>query len=467
MSELAKESPKYSVRKLSKRFIVRAISLIVVMAILASIIIYLAVRFQALQQDLNQFNGDLSKLMTVLTSSENTDDPINSQRIVNQLLQSKSVAKVSLYTADQRLLWSSHETLSITLDDKQKISSLRNQSAPISWVWDHQAQFFDELSVSSLLQNIIPNGSDFATLSVVPDINATPFYIVKSIRNYADIRQMAVNTSVLSFIAVFVTGLLVLLLFSALFRKVSNTIQNDETVLNNQVKKLSMLLEDNKELQRNMKSASSRAVELNERFLRRVGSDLHDGPAQSIGYAVLRLNQVSSKQVSEELGHEFHTVKESLSESLEEIRGISSGLVLPELEHMSLEEAIHKVIERHTMNTSTQVKETYLNLPDNIPLPIKICAYRFAQEGLNNAYKHGGADKCRFTAQMIDDVLHLSLKDNGMGFRMSTLNTDGGHLGLAGLKDRIESLGGKLNINSELGVGTAIKVSVKISDDDD
>jgi len=52
------------------------------------------------------------------------------------------------------------------------------------------------------------------------------------------------------------------------------------------------------------------------------------------------------------------------------------------------------------------------------------------------------------------------LKDNGKGFRTSLLEKDSRHLGLIGLKDRIESIGGSFTINSELGVGTAIKFTV-------
>jgi len=47
----------------------------------------------------------------------------------------------------------------------------------------------------------------------------------------------------------------------------------------------------------------------------------------------------------------------------------------------------------------------------------------------------------------------------------SRLSAEGGHLGLMGLKDRIESLGGKFSINSELGVGTALKLSIQVVDD--
>ena len=191
---------------------------------------------------------------------------------------------------------------------------------------------------------------------------------------------------------------------------------------------------------------------------------MHDGPAQSIGFAILRLDRVSEDDQSKQFNPDFHEVKQALDSALDEIRGISSGLVLPELEHMTLTQSLQQVVVRHSVNSSTQVSEYYQDLPDHIPLPIKICAYRFVQEGLNNAHRHGQAEKCRVTAHVKNDVLHLSLKDNGMGFRKSELTSEGGHLGLMGLKDRVESLGGDFTINSELGVGTAIKVSMALAD---
>ncbi len=255
------------------------------------------------------------------------------------------------------------------------------------------------------------------------------------------------------------------LLFMSLyytFRRGIKTIEQQEEKLNHQISRLSNLLNDNKSLQQSMKTASARAVELNEQFLRRVGADLHDGPAQMIGFAVLRLNQVSKQEPAKHFGHEFHAVREALDDSLEEIRGISSGLVLPELETMSLEECLRKVVTLHGAKSQAEVTQFYQDIPSDIPLPIKICAYRFIQEGLNNAHRHGQATKCRLSAYIKSDQLIISLKDNGIGFRKSKLVHGGAHLGLVGLKDRVESLGGTFSINSELGTGTALKVTLTL-----
>ena len=258
------------------------------------------------------------------------------------------------------------------------------------------------------------------------------------------------------------------MLFSLLyitFLRGIRTIDEQEGILNQQISSLSNLLAINKSMQRSMRTASARAVELNEQFLRRTGADLHDGPAQMIGFSVMRLNQTLEKDESGLIGQEFHAIKQALEESLEEIRGISSGLVLPELETMTLEQCMRKVVLLHTSSHEVEVAEFYPKGDTDIPLPIKICAYRFVQEGLNNASRHGKAERCRLTVDVKNDTLNISLKDNGAGFRKSRLSNDGKHLGLMGLKDRIESLGGKLVINSELGVGTSLKLSLSLGND--
>ena len=277
--------------------------------------------------------------------------------------------------------------------------------------------------------------------------------------NFSDLRVAAI----LLLIASLLLSCLVFFCLYKIFLKSLDTIDKQEVKLNSQIAKLSNLLEVNKSMQKSIRSASARAVELNEQFLRRTGADLHDGPAQMIGFSVMRLNMAIEKDESNLISPEFHAIKQALEESLEEIRGISSGLVLPQLETMTLEQCMAKVVLLHTAAHPTEVEEIYSDIDHDVALPIKICAYRMVQEGLNNAHRHGQARLCRLKVFVKNDVLQIVLKDNGIGFRKSQLSNDGKHLGLIGLKDRIESLGGKLSINSELGVGTSLKLTISLS----
>ena len=167
-------------------------------------------------------------------------------------------------------------------------------------------------------------------------------------------RTFAIKITVYTFAA----SLLLLLILSHVFKKVLTTVESQESELNHQISRLSDLLELNKGMQQSMKTASSRAVELNERFLRRLGADLHDGPAQMIGYSVLRLNQITSSKDARDSDQEFHLIKEALEQSLEEIRDISSGLVLPALQNMNIEECLRKVVTLHS--TKSKAKGTFV-----------------------------------------------------------------------------------------------------------
>jgi len=394
-----------------------------------------------------------------LANKENVWDSRLLAELGRESLRLTDVKEAALYDRSRKLVWTSREGISLSEDQRIGFASIAQNTGIDYLSFGHNLLKFD--TWKRVFKKDYRDTPMLASFRLQDGSIGVAKLLVDNRKELATARRIA---SRLMMVVAASTLLLFLLLYSN-FRRGIRKINEQEEKLNHQIARLSNLLDVNKSMQKSMKTASARAVELNEQFLRRVGADLHDGPAQMIGFAVLRLDQVSKQEEAKQLGHEFHAVREALDESLEEIRGISSGLVLPELEQLSLEECLRKVITLHGTKSDAAVAQFYQDIPDNIPLPIKICSYRFVQEGLNNSEKHGQATKCRLTAQVKEDVLHLSLKDNGMGFRKSQLNIDGGHLGLMGLKDRIESLGGKFSINSELGVGTALKFSVSLADD--
>ncbi len=419
------------------------------------------------QQRVLTVEADLAQVMsTNLSGQDSTQNVVADAwnprvlaEIGKKVMRITSVQEVAIFDSSRKLVWGSRQGIQLSEDERTSFARIAQNLGPPYQSFGHnlleletwrRVVFKDYTNTSILTAFRFQDGSSGVAKLLVDNRSE-----LVTARRVASRLMMVVAVSTL---------LLFLLLYSN-FRRGIKKINEQEEKMNHQIARLSNLLTVNKSMQKSMKTASARAVELNEQFLRRVGADLHDGPAQMIGFAVLRLNQVSKQEEAKQLGHEFHAVREALDESLEEIRGISSGLVLPELQQLSLEECLRKVITLHSTKSDAVVAQYYQDIPDDIPLPIKICAYRFLQEGLNNAERHGQAQKCRLTAQVKEDVLHLSLKDNGMGFRKSQLNIEGGHLGLMGLKDRIESLGGKFSINSELGVGTALKLSVGLVDD--
>jgi|GEM_PF-4691976 len=448
-SEIIK-SVTYERQNVTPRFVFTACIVICFFAILISFVSYYFIRSYNLNEasvmTQDKLIGAVYKDLDFSSLNGSREKLVNLSAKIKVVSGAKTVI---LFDKDHNLVWST-------------LATKYNKNEPVTSVNASKILTLDlPLFSWEAWRQIIRNDYSLVTQQV-PILSKTNQQIGTA-QLAMDVSFFLKNASFISLVLFVLICISCLLVFFFLFRslkKVIKVLDKQEEILNENVDNLSALFESNKKMKESIQTASARAVELNEQFLRRLGADLHDGPAQMIGYANMRMNNIAAKDAAKDLGHEFQSVKQALEDSLDEIRGISSGLVLPELESMTLKKCLRKVISIHGMNSNAKVIENFVDIPSNVPLPIKICAYRFVQEGLNNAEQHGNAKKCRLTVRYSKGKLYVSLKDNGEGFRTSILEKDSSRLGLVGLKDRIESIGGKFTINSELGVGTAIKFSV-------
>jgi signal transduction histidine kinase len=208
-----------------------------------------------------------------------------------------------------------------------------------------------------------------------------------------------------------------------------------------------------------LQHANATVAAANEQFLRRIGADLHDGPAQLLSYTLLRLHKFAplvQKVGTEKERHELLLIRDSLNDTLREVRNISEGLALPELGPISLREVIELAISTHERLTTTRVARVLADLPEDTPQALKICVYRFVQEGLTNAFRHAGGVGQTVAARGACQ-LEVRVSDSGSG--LPAEGQAGGGLGLAGLRARIEAIGGNLEISSTRGRGTHLAAS--------
>jgi signal transduction histidine kinase len=254
------------------------------------------------------------------------------------------------------------------------------------------------------------------------------------------------------------------LLLAGFVGRASDTIRRQQHELGGQVIRLRELLTQNETLHERVQRAARQTTALNERFLRRISAELHDGPAQDLGLALLRLDHLvpQAERVQPALSPDpvaqpdFQVVQSSLRHALQEIRAISAGMGLPELEHLTLAETIGRAVRAHERRTGTGVTLNMNRLPENASVPAKITAYRVIQEALSNAYRHAGGVGQQVQADYDGNQLNLVISDRGPGFH-ETAETDWDRrLGLAGMRERVESLGGNFKIESELGRGTRV-----------
>ena len=268
-----------------------------------------------------------------------------------------------------------------------------------------------------------------------------------------------------------IVGGLSLLMLGALIgivRQGSRTIANQQHALNGQIMDLSQSLTLNEELRQDLASANRRASESNERFLRRVSAELHDGPVQLIGLSLLRLDGInpSTPRDAPRAIETLEIIRGALKDALNEIRGLSNGLALPELENLSFEEALDLAISNHERRSGHAVGVSFPKELPAIPASIKTCAYRFVQEGLNNAFRHAAGAEQRVAVCWDGDTLVIEVRDAGPGISGTPQSSSksGSGIGLTGMRDRIESLGGTMLINAAPGLGTQLRASFCLSE---
>ena len=260
-----------------------------------------------------------------------------------------------------------------------------------------------------------------------------------------------------------VVGLTALLMVVALYgtvRKGSNTIEAQQ---NDLLQKATQ----NAELRNKIEKAYWRADRLNEQFLRRLGADLHDGPAQLIGFALMSIDDlpIDQKALDAEPSDTQEAIRSALEAAIRDIRNLSRGLMLPELETMSLNEAAALIIKMHEERTGTKVSTDITERIIHAENEVKVCNYRFIQEALNNAFKHAGGKGQRVSISCNNSKLVVSVSDEGPGVnsRINEERVACSQLGLTGIRDRVETLNGIFEMGQARGSGTIITITLSCS----
>jgi signal transduction histidine kinase len=246
----------------------------------------------------------------------------------------------------------------------------------------------------------------------------------------------------------------------------SRTIGRQRRALEAQVSDLAGLAAQNDSLRQRVQRASSRAAELNEQLFRRISAELHDGPAQLLGFASLRLGSLIDPPAGADRRAEIGAVRDALDKAMHEIRDMCRGLALPDIDGIPLGRVVQRAIKGHRDLTGTEVALENTARPTmSLDHSQQICVYRFVQEGLANAFRHGGAKGQAVVLRSTEWALEVTVSDCGPGFGAAAGQACGrSGLGLAGLRGRVESLGGKFSAKNGREGGAVLKMSLPLGE---
>ncbi len=206
---------------------------------------------------------------------------------------------------------------------------------------------------------------------------------------------------------------------------------------------------------------SQQLIESQEAERKRIASELHDGLGQSLvvikNRAMLGIKKGDDKErVAKELGN----ISESATQALEEVREITNNLRPQLLDRLGLTKALTAMCKK--VSGVVEIDCEIDSIDNLFSENQEICIYRIVQESVNNIIKHSNASNALVTIKRGENKILITIEDNGKGFDVGNVKSNGGGLGLVGLKERTQLLKGEFAIDSIIEGGTKIEVKISI-----
>ena len=215
-----------------------------------------------------------------------------------------------------------------------------------------------------------------------------------------------------------------------------------------------------------LEALSRRLLEVQESERRALTMELHDRVGQNLtglGITLQNMKALLSGEAAQRLAANFDDVQALVEDTTRQIRDIMAELHLPELEDYGLAAALEIYAERAALRGNL---ELIADLPDLAPPPlpsdVRIALFRSAQEAISNVLKHADATQLEISLQGEDGRVRLRVEDDGQGFEPeAAFQKEAPSWGLKIMRERIESIGGKVHILSEPGAGTRVTFEIE------
>lgn len=195
-----------------------------------------------------------------------------------------------------------------------------------------------------------------------------------------------------------------------------------------------------------------------ERVRSRYSRELHDGMGPLLSSAKMSMSVLAKRAHSEEDRELISSTSAVIDESIRSLREISNNLSPQVLNDFGLVRGISNFINKNPqLRTIEMYFDTNLR-KERFDHDIEVILYRVVCELINNSLKHSGCTRIDLDLRHVYDRLYLTYKDNGRGFDTQAVADCG--MGMSNITSRIHSLGGTIEINSQLGAGMSVLIVV-------
>jgi signal transduction histidine kinase len=204
---------------------------------------------------------------------------------------------------------------------------------------------------------------------------------------------------------------------------------------------------------------SHRLVEVQETERRHIARELHDEIGQSLTIAEMNLQAALESPVAAAKERRLRESIQAVERVLEQVHDLSLNLRPSILDDLGLEPALRWYTHRHAATTGLRAEFRAASLENRLDLVIETECFRVAQEALTNVARHAQARAVMVDLTRRNGHLHLSVRDDGVGFDVAALRNQavqGASLGLLSMEERASLAGGGLEFNSAPGKGTEV-----------
>ncbi len=203
-------------------------------------------------------------------------------------------------------------------------------------------------------------------------------------------------------------------------------------------------------------------IESQEAERRKIGRELHDGPAQNLVSMLIRLDLIERLGYDDDrmVNEEINNVREMARESLGDIRSIMFDLKPPLIHDDSFVSTLRDYFNEYEARYNFNIDFVLFGDDKKFDFALETALFRLIQEAITNIKKHSGVNKALVKIENKNKSLTLVIKDEGRGFDLQAVQANKESYGIIGMKERVDIFGGEMDINTQPGSGTQVIIKI-------
>ena len=194
---------------------------------------------------------------------------------------------------------------------------------------------------------------------------------------------------------------------------------------------------------------------------RRIGQEIHDEPLQDL-IQLYRLVADASEEEAAPIVGELREPNGVLAATIKNLRDIARGLRPPALDDLGLVPALRRLTQEFGERNALDVSFDLTGEVRRLNPGVELGAYRIAQQALHNVERHAAARVVKVGVNFGDRSLGIEIRDDGIGFDVNQTQADSTSLGLLGMRERAQLLGGSLAVHSKPDFGTSVRAALPV-----